>query len=70
MSAGSFIGALVAGFLSDILGRKWALLIASVIWTTGSVVTLSAQNVAHLIVGRIINGFTGEPSRILDVGSG
>lgn len=60
MSAGSFIGALAAGFLSDWLGRKWALQIAAAIWVVGSIVTLSAQNVGHLIAGRIINGFTGE----------
>jgi len=56
MSAGSFFGALLAGYLSDKLGRKKALMIASLIWIIGSVVTCSAQNVAHLIVGRVING--------------
>lgn len=59
MSAGSFVGALAAGWLSDKLGRKWALKIAAFIWIAGCVVTLSAQNVGHLIAGRIINGFTG-----------
>lgn len=59
MSAGSFVGALGAGFLSDKLGRKWSLEIASVIWIIGSVIQLSSQNVAQLIVGRVINGLTG-----------
>jgi len=59
MSAGSFVSALLAGWLSDKLGRKWALQIAAFIWIIGSVVTLSAQNVGHLIAGRVINGFTG-----------
>lgn len=59
MSAGSFVGALLAGWLSDKLGRKWALQIAAFIWIIGSVVSLSAQNVGHLIAGRVINGFTG-----------
>ncbi|PWW77662.1 putative MFS glucose transporter [Tuber magnatum] len=58
MSAGSFAGAVCAGYLSDILGRKHALLVASVIWVIGSVVTLSAQNVAHLVAGRVVNGLT------------
>ncbi|KAF8251608.1 putative xylose permease [Wilcoxina mikolae CBS 423.85] len=57
MSAGSWIGALVAGFLSDILGRKKALMIASIVWMIGSIVCCSAQNVGHLIAGRVINGF-------------
>jgi hypothetical protein len=32
MSGGSFIGALISGFLTDIFGRKSAIQIASVIW--------------------------------------
>ncbi|KAL7275274.1 hypothetical protein RUND412_001782 [Rhizina undulata] len=56
MSAGSFVGALAAGYLSDHLGRKKALMIAGFIWIIGSVVSLSAQNVGHLIAGRVING--------------
>ncbi|KAI9757170.1 MAG: DNA-directed RNA polymerase [Chaenotheca gracillima] len=56
MSAGSFVGALGAGFLSDRLGRRWSLFIASCIWIVGSVIQLSSQNVAQLVVGRIVNG--------------
>lgn len=32
MAGGSFLGALASGFLSDILGRKKAIMIGSVIW--------------------------------------
>ncbi|GAB7362847.1 hypothetical protein MBLNU230_g3150t1 [Neophaeotheca triangularis] len=56
MSIGSFIGALAAGFIADRLGRKMALSIASVIWVIGAVLQCSAQNVAHLIVGRVVSG--------------
>ncbi|KAI9848048.1 MAG: hypothetical protein M1837_001150 [Sclerophora amabilis] len=56
MSAGSFIGALAAGFLSDHVGRRWALFTACCIWIVGSVIQLSSQNVAQLVVGRVING--------------
>ncbi|OJD38807.1 sugar transporter [Diplodia corticola] len=58
MSAGSFVGALGAGFLSDRLGRKRAMEVAAIIWIIGSAIQCSAQNVAQLIVGRVINGFT------------
>lgn len=58
MSAGSFVGALAAGYLSDIMGRRYALVVAAFIWIIGSVVSLSAQNVGHLIAGRIINGLS------------
>lgn len=56
MSAGSFLGAIAAGFLADNLGRKIALQIACVIFVVGCAVVCSSQNVAQLIVGRVING--------------
>ncbi|GES65206.1 sugar transporter [Aspergillus terreus] len=56
MSAGSFAGALAAGFVSDHFGRRGALIIASVIWIIGAVLQLSAQNVAHLVAGRVVSG--------------
>ena len=58
MSAGSLVGALVAGFLADPLGRKGALQIASVIWLVGAALQASSQNVAHLIVGRVVSGLS------------
>lgn len=56
MSAGSLVGALIAGFLADPFGRKGALQIASLVWLVGAALQCSAQNVAHLIVGRVVSG--------------
>ncbi|CAZ79773.1 unnamed protein product [Tuber melanosporum] len=39
---GPFAGAVRAGYLSDVLGLKHALLVTSIVWAIGSVVTLSA----------------------------
>jgi MFS family permease len=58
MSAGSFVGALIAGWIADILGRRDALKVASIIWVVGAAVQCSSQNVAQLVVGRIISGFS------------
>jgi MFS family permease len=58
MSAGSFAGALAAGFLSDWIGRKHSIQVAAIIWIIGSMVTCSAQNVAQLVAGRVINGLS------------
>ncbi|GJN71354.1 sugar transporter [Purpureocillium lilacinum] len=58
MSAGSFVGALAAGFLADHLGRRGALKAASIVWIIGAVLQCSAQNVAHLVVGRIVSGLS------------
>lgn len=59
MSAGSFVAAIAAGFLSDIMGRRRVLMLASVIWIIGAVIQCSSQNVAHLIAGRVISGLAG-----------
>ncbi|KAF4970142.1 hypothetical protein FSARC_2739 [Fusarium sarcochroum] len=56
MSAGSFVGALAAGVIADRLGRRKALMIACGFWIAGAVLQCSAQNVGHLIVGRIVGG--------------
>jgi MFS family permease len=58
MSAGSFVGALGAGFLSDLIGRKRSIQVAALIWIVGSMVTYSSQNVAQLVAGRVINGLS------------
>ncbi|EAW06705.1 sugar transporter [Aspergillus clavatus NRRL 1] len=58
MAGGSWLGALVSGFLSDRLGRKTSIMIGSVIWCIGSILVCAAQNIPMLIVGRIINGLS------------
>jgi len=58
MSAGSFVGALAAGFLSDHIGRKHSIQVAACIWIVGSVVTCSSHSVTQLIAGRVINGLS------------
>lgn len=57
MTAGSWAGALVSGYLSDILGRRKAIMIGCVIWIIGSAIICASQNIPMLVVGRIINGF-------------
>lgn len=56
MSAGSFAGSIAAGWISDILGRRYSLMIASLIWIVGAMVQCSAQNVTHLVAGRVVSG--------------
>jgi MFS family permease len=56
MSAGSLVGALFAGFLADRLGRRGALQIAALVFVVGAVLQASAQNIGHLIVGRVVSG--------------
>jgi len=58
MPGGSFCGALISGYLSDILGRKKAIQIGSVIWCVGSILVCASQNLGMLAVGRFINGLS------------
>ncbi|ODV88634.1 hypothetical protein CANCADRAFT_126349 [Tortispora caseinolytica NRRL Y-17796] len=56
MSGGSFVGALVAGALSDWKGRKLAIQTAGFFWIVGAAIQSSSQNLAQLIIGRFIAG--------------
>ncbi|CZR57204.1 probable high-affinity glucose transporter [Phialocephala subalpina] len=58
MPGGSWLGALISGYLSDMFGRKKSIQIGSVIWCIGSIIVCASQNIPMLIVGRIINGFS------------
>jgi sugar porter (SP) family MFS transporter len=58
MSAGSWLGSLISGILTDRLGRKTSIMIGCIIWVIGCIITTASQNVAMLIVGRVINGLS------------
>lgn len=56
MPAGSWVGALVSGFLSDIFGRKKSIMFGCILWCIGSTIICASQNIGMLIAGRVING--------------
>ncbi|KAL9114986.1 MAG: hypothetical protein Q9227_001230 [Pyrenula ochraceoflavens] len=58
MAGGSFLGALISGWLTDRFGRKSAIQIGSVIWCVGSIIVCASQDIGMLIVGRFINGLS------------
>ncbi|KAK2783147.1 hypothetical protein FQN53_009336 [Emmonsiellopsis sp. PD_33] len=57
MAGGSLLGALFSSWTSDRRGRRDSLFIACIIWIIGSSLMSAVQNVAMLIVSRMINGF-------------
>ncbi|PLB41409.1 general substrate transporter [Aspergillus candidus] len=58
MAGGSWLGALISGFVSDTFGRKMSIMIGSVIWCIGSIIICASQNIPMLIVGRVLNGIS------------
>ncbi|KAL1305757.1 hypothetical protein AAFC00_007337 [Neodothiora populina] len=58
MPAGSWLGALLSGYISDRLGRKRAIMIGCVVWCVGSTLICASQNIGMLVTGRVINGLS------------
>ncbi|KAF2212248.1 hypothetical protein CERZMDRAFT_97527 [Cercospora zeae-maydis SCOH1-5] len=53
---GCFIGAIMAYFIGDIIGRKKTILIGTTIMSVGAILQITAYSVPHMIVGRIVGG--------------
>ena len=58
LSAGCFVGALLAGFPSDRFSRKYTLIGASALFIIGSIFQAAANGVPMLCVGRVLNGLS------------
>jgi len=58
LAAGSVLGSLVAGFISNWIGRRNSIALACVPWMIGTALQTACNGVAMLIVGRLLNGFT------------
>ena len=65
---GAFVGSLVAGPLSDGIGRKPVILASDVLFIVGSIVMATAETIPILMVGRVIVGLAiGVASMIVPV---
>ncbi|RFU26062.1 hypothetical protein B7463_g10267, partial [Scytalidium lignicola] len=56
LAAGSVVGSLMAGPLSDKIGRRDSIFIACFWWLAGTAVQVSCRNYGQLIAGRVLNG--------------
>ncbi|KAI1303846.1 general substrate transporter [Xylaria venustula] len=56
LELGAFIGCLFLPYLADRFSRKWALTMATFIFTAGAIIQTTSQNFAALVVGRAVGG--------------
>ena len=56
LAAGSVVGSLFAGPLSDKIGRRDAIFVGCLFWLVGTAIQVACNGYGMLIGGRIING--------------
>jgi MFS family permease len=56
LAAGSVVGSLMAGPISNKYGRRDSIFFACLWWLIGTAVQVSCKNYGQLIAGRILNG--------------
>ncbi|EIN06028.1 MSTA protein [Punctularia strigosozonata HHB-11173 SS5] len=56
LSAGTFVGALVAGDLADRIGRRFTIILACAIFCAGVIIQVASQSINVLIGGRVVAG--------------
>jgi MFS transporter, SP family, sugar:H+ symporter len=57
LSIGTLIGALVAGFVADVIGRRWSVTFWCVIFSVGNIVMISAEHHWYqIMMGRFVAG--------------
>ena len=56
MSAGTFVGDLIAGDVSDFIGRKWAVVVGCIIFILGVAMQVASTSVGLLTGGRLVAG--------------
>jgi sugar porter (SP) family MFS transporter len=57
LSAGTFFGALISSDVADYMGRRFSIILGSLIFTIGCIIQVSSTTLAVMVVGRLIAGF-------------
>ena len=55
--AGAVVGSLTGGILVDLLGRKFSIILDSILFSVGAVVLVASENLWMLIIGRLVTGY-------------
>ena len=65
LTLGFAIGQLIAGPLSDSLGRKRPILIAAILYVVSAAVVIFAPNILVFAIGRVLQGITGAAIQVV-----
>lgn len=57
LSAGTFFGALTAGPTGEFFGRKWGLMVSTVVFTIGVILQTAATAIPLFVAGRFFAGY-------------
>lgn len=58
LAAGSVVGSIIAGPISDTFGRRDALVYSCIFWLVGTAIQVACTGRGMLIAGRVLNGIT------------
>ncbi|EME42886.1 hypothetical protein DOTSEDRAFT_72356 [Dothistroma septosporum NZE10] len=56
LSAGTFFGAIFAGDVADMIGRKWTVILGCVIYIIGVILQVASHGLGLIVAGRLIAG--------------
>jgi SP family sugar:H+ symporter-like MFS transporter len=56
LSAGTFFGAIIAGDIAEIIGRRLTIIIGCVIYTVGVILQVASSSLGLLVAGRLVAG--------------
>ena len=57
LSAGTFFGAIIAGDLADMIGRRTTIILGSGIFCVGGILETASTGLNVMVAGRLIAGF-------------
>ncbi|RMX92162.1 hypothetical protein D0868_13567 [Hortaea werneckii] len=56
LSAGTFFGAIIAGDVADIIGRKWTIIAGCLIYIVGVILQVATNGLGLIVAGRLVAG--------------
>merc|ERR1711975_172547 len=56
LSAGTFFGAIIAGDVANIIGRKWTIIVGCLIYIVGVVLQVATNGLGLIVAGRLVAG--------------